>query len=53
LWDLLDKAYPVLKGNIKQESALYPIVSEIGKKAAALEFEPIANIIDTKKDSVQ
>jgi membrane protein required for colicin V production len=54
LWDLLDKTYPIFQGKAKQNSVLYPVVSEIGKTAGNLNFEPIQHFLNVqKKDSVQ
>lgn len=52
IWDLVDKAYPVFKSDVKQQSTLYPIVRKLGRGLANLNDEPIQNYLNLKTDSI-
>jgi membrane protein required for colicin V production len=52
IWDLVDKAYPIFKSDVKQQSTLYPVISGLGRGLANLNDEPIQNYLNFKTDSI-
>ncbi len=52
IWDLVDKAYPIFKTDVKQQSTLYPVVSGLGRGMANLNDEPIQHYLNHKTDTL-